>query len=145
MTKKELEQLIDLKKEIMEIEQNILDIKLMDIRTMPVRVDASSQGFPYVQGKATVQSYDPRLASKRDKLLYEKRILLNERKEKAAEEEKRLTQYINDIKESRVRRIMQYRYVDGYSWEKIGDIMHFDRRTGERIVSRYLIQSNGRK
>lgn len=145
MTKKELEQLIDLKKEIEEIEQNITHIKLMDIGTMPVRVDASSQGFPYIQSKATVQGYDPRLANKRDKLLYEKRILLNERKEKAAEEEKRLTQYINNIKESRVRRIMQYRYVDGYSWEKIGDIMHFDRRTGERIVSRYLRQNNGKR
>lgn len=138
MTKKELEQLIDLKKEIGELEQSIARIKLMDIGIMPIKVNASSQDFPYIPGRVTVQSYNATLADKRDRLLYEKKTLLSERKEKAAEEEKRLIQYINSIKESKVRRIMQYRYVDGYSWEKIGDIMHFDRRTGERIVSRYL-------
>lgn len=141
MTKKELEQLIDLKREIKEIEQNIMKISSMDIGVVPIKVDASRHGFPYVQSNATVESYDPRLADRRDRLLWEKRMLLNQRKEEAAKEEKRLTQYINNIKESRVRRIMQFRYIDGYSWEKIGDIMHFDRRTGERIVSRYLRQN----
>lgn len=138
MTKKELEQLIDLRKEIEELEQNIIKIKQMDIKEVSIKVSASSQSFPYVQGRVAVQEYDPALADKRDRLLYEKRILLCDRKEKATEEERHLMQYINNIKESRVRRIMQYRYIDGYSWEKIGDIMHFDRRTGERIVSRYL-------
>lgn len=138
MTKQELEQLTDLKQEIEELEKNIAKIKQMDIKEVSIKVSASSKSFPYVQGRATVQEYDPALKDKRDRLLYEKRMLLCDRKEQAAEEERRLMQYINNIKESRVRRIMQYRYVDGYSWEKIGDIMHFDRRTGERIVSRYL-------
>lgn len=138
MTKQELEQLIHLKQEIEELEQNIVKIESMDIQSVPIKVDASSQCFPYVQSRATVQEYDLALADKRDRLLCEKKLLLCDRKEKAAEEEKRLIQYINNIKESCIRRIMQYRYVDGYSWEKIGDIMHFDRRTGERIVSRYL-------
>ena len=138
MTKQELEQLTDLKQEIEELEKNIAKIKQMDIKEVSIKVSASSKSFPYVQGRTTVQEYDPALADKRDRLLCEKRMLLCDRKEQAAEEERRLMQYINNIKESRVRRIMQYRYVDGYSWEKIGDIMHFDRRTGERIVSRYL-------
>ncbi|MFG6367795.1 MAG: hypothetical protein K1W16_05120 [Lachnospiraceae bacterium] len=140
MTKKELEQLIDLKKEIKELEQSILKIQQMYIGDAPVAVDASRKNFPYTQGKKIVYGYDPILVEKRDRLLYEKRMLLYDRKEKAAEEERRIIQYINNIKESRIRRIIQYRYVDGYSWEKIGDIMHFDRRTGERIVSRYLKQ-----
>lgn len=138
MTKQELEQLTDLKQEIEELEKNIAKIKQMDIKEVSIKVSASSKSFPYAQSRTTVQEYDPALADKRDRLLCEKRMLLCDRKEQAAEEERRLIQYINNIKESRVRRIMQYRYVDGYSWEKIGDIMHFDRRTGERIVSRYL-------
>lgn len=138
MTKKELEQLGDLKKEIEELEQNIRRIEQMDIETSPIKVTASGKSFPYTQGRVTVQGYNPKLADRRDRQLYEKRILLGDRKHKAAEEEKRLLAFINDIEESRIRRIMQYRYVDGYSWEKIGSIMHFDRRTGERIISRYL-------
>lgn len=138
MTKKDLEQLADLKKEIRELEERILKIQQIDIRAVPVKVDASGKNFPYIQGSATVSSYDPAIAGRRDKMLYEKRMLLDERRKNAAKEEKRLMQYINNIKESRVRRIMQYRYIDGYSWEKIGNIMHFDRRTGERIINRYL-------
>ena len=41
MTKKELEQLIDLKKEIKELEQSILKIQQMYIGDAPVAVDAS--------------------------------------------------------------------------------------------------------
>ncbi|MDE5696594.1 MAG: hypothetical protein K2I96_04155 [Lachnospiraceae bacterium] len=140
MTKKELEQLMDLKKEINELEQSILKIEQMDIEAVPVKVDASSKNFPYIQGKMAVKSYNPVLANKRANLLYSKRVLLEERKSKAAAEETRLLHYINSIQESKVRRIMQFRYIDGYSWETIGSIMHFDRRTGERIVSRYLRQ-----
>lgn len=138
LTKKELEQLIDLRKEVEEIEQSILKIEQMDIKEAPTKVNASYQDFPYIQGRVSVKGYDPASANKRDRLLYKKRSLLDERKEKAIKEEQKLTQYINNINESRVRRIMQYRYIDGYSWEKIGCIMHFDRRTCERIVSRYL-------
>lgn len=141
MTKKELEQLIDLKMEIEELEGKITKIEQMDISSVPIKVNASEQNFPYVRGRVTVQGCDPVLYDKRSRLLCENKMLLKEREAKAVEEEKRLIQYINNVKESRVRRIMQFRYVDGYSWEKIGDIMHFDRRTGERIVSRYLKQN----
>lgn len=138
MTKKELEQLIDLKKEIKELEQSIQKIQQMYIGDAPVAVDASRKNFPYIQGKAIVHGYDPVLAEKRSKRLHEKKMLLDDRRKKAANEEKRLIQYINSIPESRVRRIMQFRYIDGFTWERIGEIMHCDRRTGERIVSRYL-------
>lgn len=141
MTKKELEQLIDLRKEIKELEESILKVEQMEIEGIPIKVKASYQDFPYIQGKISVKSYNPVLVDKRDRIICEKKMLLNERKQKIIEEEKKLTQYINNISESRVRRIMQYRYIDGYSWEKIGNIMHFDRRTCERIVSRYLKQS----
>ncbi len=141
MTKKELEQLIDLKKEIEELEQSIQKIQQMYIGDAPVAVDASKKNFPYTQGKAIVHGYDPVLAEKRSKRLYEKKILLDDRRKKAAKEEKRLIQYINGIPESRIRRIMQFRYIDGLTWERIGEIMHCDRRTGERIVSRYLKQN----
>lgn len=62
MTKKELEQLIDLKKEIKELEQSILKIQQMYIGDAPVTVDASKKNFPYIQGKAIVHGYNPVLA-----------------------------------------------------------------------------------
>lgn len=142
MTKKELEQLINLKKEIEEIKHTISRIEQMYIGEVPVKVDASYQNFPYIQTSMSVQGYDPVLADKRDRLLYEKMILLEQRKEKAAEEEKRLMQYINCITESRIRRIMQFRYIEGFTWDKIGEIMHCDRTTVEKAISRYLKKNN---
>ena len=65
-------------------------------------------------------------------------MLLDDRRKKAAKEEKRLIQYINSIPESRIRRIMQFRYIDGFTWEKIGEIMHCDRTTVEKSITRYL-------
>ena len=138
MTKKELEQLIDLKKEIKEIEQNILKIEQMDIGALPVKVDASGRNFPYIQGTMTVSSYDPALADKRAARLYSKKVLLEERKKQAAEAENQLLQYINNIYESKIRRIMQFRYVEGLTWERIGEILHCDRTTVEKMISRYL-------
>lgn len=144
MTKQELEQLIDLKKEINEIEHDISEIEQTDTESAPVKAGTLGRNFPCVQYKKTVSSYDPALADKCAAHLSNKRNLLEERKKKAHESEKQILEYINSIQESKARRIIQLRYVDGYSWEKIGTIMHFDRRTGERIVSRYLKQNEKR-
>lgn len=142
MTKKELEQLIDLQKEIKELEQSILKIQQMDIGDAPVKVNASRQNFPYTQSNTIVHGYDPVLADKRSMRMYEKRLLLDERKKKAVEAERKILCYINNIEESRVRRIMQFRYIEGLTWEKIGDIMHCDRTTAEKIINRYLKKNN---
>jgi len=64
--------------------------------------------------------------------------LLEKRKQMAAELEKEITEYINAVVDSRVRRIMQYKYVDGYTWSKIARIMHYDRSSPEKMVTRYL-------
>ncbi len=100
MTKEELEQLIDLRKEIKEIE---LKLKYED-------AGHPSENFG----------------------------LLEARKHMAAELEKEITEYINSVKDSRIRRIMQYKYVDGYTWRKIASIMHYDRSYPEKAVTRYL-------
>lgn len=100
MTKEELEQLIDLRKEIKEIEQKIKNEKT---------------GCPS------------------DNL-----ELLKIREHMAAGLEKEITEYINTVRDSRIRRIMQYKYVDGYTWKKIANIMHYDRSYPEKAVTRYL-------
>lgn len=100
LTKEELEQLIDLRKEIKEIEQKIKNEKT---------------GCPS------------------DNL-----ELLKIREHMAAGLEKEITEYINTVRDSRIRRIMQYKYVDGYTWKKIANIMHYDRSYPEKAVTRYL-------
>lgn len=104
MTKEKLEQLIDLKKEIKEIEQ---------------KTKHESTGCP--SGSTE---------------------LLEKRRHMAAGLEKEITAYINSVGSSRIRRIMQYRYVEGYTWNKIARIMHYDRTYPEKLISKYLKDNN---
>jgi hypothetical protein len=49
--------------------------------------------------------------------------LLEERKSMVSDLIKEITEYINSVTDSRIRRIMQYRYVDGYTWYKISSCL----------------------
>ncbi len=64
--------------------------------------------------------------------------LLEERIHMAAGLETEITEYINSVNDSKVRMIMQYKYIDGYTWKKIANIMHYDRSYPEKAVTRYL-------
>lgn len=64
--------------------------------------------------------------------------LLAKRLDTAAGLEREIMEYINAVDNSRVRRIMQYKYVDGYTWQKIANIMHYDKSYPEKAITRYL-------
>ena len=64
--------------------------------------------------------------------------LLARRLKLAADLEKEIMEYINTVTDSRIRRIMQYKYVDGYTWQRIANIMHYDKSYPEKAITRYI-------
>lgn len=138
MTKEDLEQLCDLRKEIAELEYKIARLSSRGSRIVSDKVQASSKDFPYVQTTVKIEGYDYVGDQKSRKQLRKKRILLQQRKEQAEALELRITQYINSISDSGIRRMIDYKYIEGYTWEKIGRIFHYDRTTAEKRVSNYL-------
>lgn len=138
MTKEDLEQLCDLRKEIAELEHKIARLSSRGSRIVSDKVQASSKDFPYVQTTVKIEGYDYVGDQKSRKQLRKKRILLQQRKEQAEALELRITQYINSISDSGIRRMIDYKYIEGYTWEKIGRIFHCDRTTAEKRVSNYL-------
>lgn len=138
MTKEDLEQLYDLRKEIAELEYKIAKLSSRGSRIVSDKVQASSKDFPYVQTTVKIEGYDYAGDQKSRKQLRQKRILLQQRKEQAEALELRITQYINSISDSGIRRMIDYKYIEGYTWEKIGRIFHCDRTTAEKRVSNYL-------
>lgn len=138
MTKEDLEQLCDLRKEIAELEYKIARLSSRGSRIVSDKVQASSKDFPYVQTTVKIEGYDYVGDQKSRKQLRKKRILLQQRKEQAEALELRITQYINSISDSGIRRMIDYKYIEGYTWEKIGRIFHCDRTTAEKRVSNYL-------
>ena len=142
LTKEKLNQLSDLREEISELEKQISRIQQKVIGTTMDKVKASFHEFPYIEGNVLISGFDSIALERRDSLVRNKIQLLNARKIKAQELENEITEYINSISESRIRRIMQYRYVDNLTWAEVGELVHCDRTTAEKIVSRYLEENS---
>lgn len=138
MRKEELEQLNDLRKEISELEAAISRIKQQNAEQATDKVRASGREFPYIDGYKKISGINMAAVKKRKELICKKEKLLKERRHKAEETELKIMEYINSVSDSRTRRIMQYRYVEGFSWEKIASIMNYDKSYLQRIISKYL-------
>ena len=138
MTKEELEQLISLRAEIKEIKGDIQKIKEQSCEVVSDKVQASSKEWPYTQVSKVIRGYDAKGMRKRNAAIMKKQIMLEEREKRAEELEADITEYINTIHDSFIRRIFHLRYEKGLTWERIGNIMHCDRTTVEKKVSKYL-------
>ncbi len=138
MKREEMEQLNNLRKEIAELEKAINRIRQQCEETITDKVRASGSEFPYINGYKRVSGISMSSEERKKKMLRQKQQLLNDRKTKAEHEELKITEYINSVQDSRVRRIMQYRYIDGYTWDRIGEIMNYDKSYPQKLLSKYL-------
>lgn len=140
MQKEELEQLKDLRAEIRELQKKIVYLQQKKIGDASDKVQASRADFPYTQGSAMISGFNEQAYQRQQEQINNNMLLLVQRQRAAEKLERRITEYINTVTDSRLRRIMQYRYVEGYTWENIGKVMHCDRTTAEKMVTRYLRQ-----
>ena len=138
MKKEDLEQLNDLRKEIAELEAAIIRLRQQKTETATDKVRASGKYFPYVNGYKTISGVNRSAEERRIKMLDRKEKILRDRKRKAEEAEIQIMEYINSVQDSRIRRIMQYRYIDGYKWEKIGEFLNCDRTYPKKMIDQYL-------
>jgi DNA-directed RNA polymerase specialized sigma24 family protein len=138
MTKKELEQFASLKAEIKDIRRRMDELDGTETPMVQDKVRSSGKEWPYIEGHATIHGIDVyeahRMGTKRAELI----SALKARLAKAEALETGMEEYINTIEDSRVRRIIEYRYVNGYKPEKVGKLMHCDRTTVEKTIKRYL-------
>ena len=166
MTKKELEQLNDLKAEIIELEQKIVELEKKKIDTAKDVVNTSCCEYPYIQGHATISGYESAdgqllgcpvhpaagtyciivgfsyMNNRKERAIKKCIELLRKRKQDAQELEVKIMEFINGVDDSRVRRIMQYRYIEGYKMNRIAKIMHYDRTYPEKLINTYLEKCN---
>ena len=138
MTKEELCQLQDLRQEIKELEAKIVSLQCRCGRLVSDKVQASSKEYPYTQTAVKITGIDYAGDQRSKRQIAQKRLLLKLRKQQAEELEIRITQYINNVSDSKIRRMMEYKYIEGYTWESIGKKMHCDRTAAEKAVAKYL-------
>ena len=108
-----LKELHDMQKELEEVKKKINQIendgKCTDI------VKCSSKYFPYTEQNYKIKGLDIISNSQREKYIN----LLKNRYKKIIDNKIKITEFINEIPTSRLRRIFEYRYINQYSWIKI--------------------------
>lgn len=138
MTKSELEQLLDLRKEIQELDAKVEKMQEQRVGRVTDRVQASMTDFPYVRTTKTITGVDNKGSRKHRRELTESELLLLKRRQQAVDTEYKISQYIKSINDSRIRRIISLRYEEGLSWDKVAAAMNCDRTYPEKLLTKYL-------
>lgn len=138
MTKEKLEQLINLRSEIKDLEYEIIKLQEQCKEVVTDKVIGSSRDFPYTQKPIIISGYNLQRMPVREAAIKRKMMLLKDRREQAQELELEISEYINHIHSSEMRRLFHLRYERGHTWEQIGEEMHCHRSTAEKKVDRYL-------
>lgn len=120
MNKKDLEQIISLKREVKDLERRLQNNNISS--TVADSVKGSSTNFPYIECHRTIQGVDYKKQirdRKYRKLLKSKRDRIN----------KLLVQIeyeLNYIEDSEIRQIIRYKYFDDCSWIQIMHKMNYN-------------------
>ena len=138
VTKNELGQLLNLRKEIRELDAKVEKMQNQRGGEVMDKVHTSMPDFPYAYTTKTIMGVDNRVVKKQRRVLTESERLLLKRRKQAVETEYRISQYIKSINDSRIRRIISLKYEEGLSWSKVADNMNCDRTYPEKLLTKYL-------
>lgn len=121
MTRKELSVL---KKINGEIEQIKKELNSVDPTQMPVSdtVLGSSPYFPYTEHPIGIAGFDNTQYERTVKRIQNR---LNRKLQELMDEKDRITEYIYSLDDSDLRQILMYKYVNGLTWEEIGECMGY--------------------
>lgn len=138
MTKEELGQLLDLRKEIKELDEKVERLQGQRVGKVTDRVHSSMKEFPYCYTTKTITGVDQKESKKHRRALTENEILLIRRRQQAVSAEHKISKFIESIKDSKIRRIVSLKYEEGYSWGKVAEMMNCDRTYPEKMLTKYL-------
>ncbi|SHG90064.1 hypothetical protein SAMN02744040_00093 [Tepidibacter thalassicus DSM 15285] len=115
MDLKKLEQFKDKIKEIKILENRILEMQQESEEIVSDVVRASSKSFPYTEHTIKITGVN---IKRRDKI---KRVTerLNDRKLKLYRELEEIENFIENIEDSKVRQIIELRYIKGMTWSMV--------------------------
>lgn len=132
MTLEMLEQYDDLRREAQMWEKELDDLRA---KTSVVKdtVRGSMSSFPYTTHPVTIQG-----AQKSNRRITAREKRLEERRERLAEQLAEIDDFIDGLEDSQLRQIINYRYVQGYSWVKTARLVHNKENAIRMRVKRYF-------
>lgn len=133
MDQKLLKQINFMRKELKYYEDKLNKIRNLKQDIVIDSVQASSRTFPYTSHTAVIEGIASNKGLKKYKRMVEtyqeklEKLLIN------------LTYEINHIKDSEIRLLIQYRYIDNYSFAKIQVLMEYaSEDIGRKKLERFL-------
>ncbi len=128
MTREDLIQYCDLKKEIQDLEKRIDNIK----KTTEMVADSVQNGYKH---RAIIYGVD--LTRRRKLHMYENKLQIFY--DKLFEEQNQIEDYIETISKSDIRQIFRYKYIDGLNWYQIQIMMKYEHEdTARKKHDRFL-------
>lgn len=131
MTKEELIEYCNLKKEIEDLEKRIDKIH----KTTEMVSDAVQNGYKH---RAIIFGVD--LSRKRKIHEYENK--LQRFYNKLFEEQNRIEDYIEKIPKSDIRQIFRYKYIDNFNWLQIMHLMKYKSESTARMKHDRFLEEN---
>lgn len=131
MTKEELIEYCDLKKEIEDLEKRIDKIH----KTTEMISDTVQNGYKH---RAVIFGVD--LRRKRKLHAYEDK--LQNFYDKLFEEQNKIEDYIESIPKSDIRQIFRYKYIDNFNWLQIMHLMKYNAESTARMKHDRFLEEN---
>jgi hypothetical protein len=120
MNKKDLEQIISLKREVKDLERRLQNNNISS--TAADSVKGSSTNFPYIECHRVIQGVDYKKQIRDRKY----RKLLKSKRDKINKLLVQIEYNLNYIEDSEIRQIIRYKYFDEYNWVKIMHLMNYN-------------------
>ena len=134
MTMTELQQYIDLKTEIRELQEELDNLNRKGL--VVDKVQASNREYPYQPISTTITGIVEDEWTRKRKLQI--RMLIDSRYWQSCDLMVKIMLYINDVPDAQLRRIMRHRYIEGLTWEKTAQLVGCERTTAQKKVKRYV-------
>lgn len=122
MTREKLEQYTDLQREIEEIKEKIrkTEREIARIEEEGTVKDKVMGGLGGLQS-FKIEGYPTQQLSRKRTLLYTRKATLSQLEIEASETLNQVEEFIAGIEDSRMRRIINLRYIENLSWNKVAD------------------------
>ena len=136
MNKKDLEQIIFLKREVKDLERRLQNNNINSVIADSVK--GSSTNFPYIECHRVIQGVDYKKQIRDRKY----RKLLKSKRDKINKLLVQIEYDLNYIADSEIRQIIRYKYFDNCSWIQIMHKMNYKSEEKARIKLKRFFEKN---
>lgn len=136
MNKKDLEQIMFLKREVKDLERRLQNNNINSVIADSVK--GSSTNFPYIECHRVIQGVDYKKQIRDRKY----RKLLKSKRDKINKLLVQIEYDLNYIEDSEIRQIIRFKYFDDYSWIQIMHKMNYKSEEKARIKLKRFFEKN---